>query len=128
MPGPGDPPKEYRFTKQNPRPGPGRPKGSSLTAILRRELEKATKDGKTVGEAVMNALIGKALKGNYVYIKEILDRIEGKPKERHEIELSDAEAEAAHAKALMKVWNLAEYQRKQGGKPDAGSGPAKTSR
>jgi hypothetical protein len=60
----------------------GRPKGSlSLTAILRRKLAEADGD-RTVGEAVVDALIGAARGGDHRHIKEIIDRTEGKVPDR----------------------------------------------
>jgi hypothetical protein len=68
--------------------GIGRPKGSkSLSTLLQKALtEEVTyknKDGKTekkqVSEWLIAAMIRDALKGNINHIREVFDRIEGKP-------------------------------------------------
>ena len=53
----------------------GRPKGSSITARLLKILEND--DGK-VAEAIAQVIIREALKGRFRFIKEILDRVDGK--------------------------------------------------
>lgn len=75
-----------KFEKGNP--GGGRPKGViPLVTILKRILEQKIdltdpitkeKGKKEVQEAIMLALTGRALKGDMVAIKEILERIDGK--------------------------------------------------
>lgn len=53
----------------------GRPKGSSVTARLRKILEN---DDGNVAEAIAQVIIREALKGRFRFIKEILDRVDGK--------------------------------------------------
>ena len=70
-------------------PGGGRPKGSkSLTKILKEALEKdlALKDSKTgivetkqISEWLVAAMVRDGIKGDLKAIREIYDRIEGKP-------------------------------------------------
>lgn len=66
----------------NPR---GRPRGRTLTAILRDVLDseeidgKATPDGKDVARVFVEAVVGHAMRtGNPALVREILDRIDGK--------------------------------------------------
>ena len=71
------PPVEHRWKPgQSGNPG-GRPKGESLTAGLRRRLE-AEHRGRTLAEAVIEALVRGAVQGKPQHIKEVLDRVEGK--------------------------------------------------
>ena len=62
----------------------GRPKGRSITARLREALESNRlgnnniKEGKTVLDLVVEAILTEAAAGNARIIKELLDRIEGK--------------------------------------------------
>lgn len=61
--------------------GHGRPKGKSLTTILKEALEmQVTKDEtKKASEWIVAALIKSSMDGDIRAIKEIFDRIEGKP-------------------------------------------------
>lgn len=63
----------------------GRPKGSiSLTTLIRRALEsdaiggEKTPDGRTVAEWLVDNMVKQAMKGNPAYMKEIMDRMDGK--------------------------------------------------
>jgi len=73
----------------------GRPKGSlSLTTLLRQELEKVSaedKQGRTYATLLIKKLlVSKALnEGDTSAIREILDRIDGKVKEHHQVELEE---------------------------------------
>ena len=70
-------------------PGGGRPKGSkSLTRILKEALEKeltlsdkktGTKETKQVSEWLVAAMVRDAVKGDLKAIREVYDRIEGRP-------------------------------------------------
>lgn len=61
----------------------GRPKGRSLTAILREALDateiggKPIENGDRVADVLVNALIGHAVAGNASLMKEILNRVDG---------------------------------------------------
>ncbi len=57
----------------------GRPKGRSITAILRRlldEVDEAT--GQSRGEMIAREMVLKAALGSHKFAREILDRTEGK--------------------------------------------------
>ena len=81
-------------TRSNLRPFPkgrsgnpgGRPKGTSLTAALRAELDTPVAPGSPVTkrEAVAEKLVSLALAGNLAAIREVFDRIEGKAVARTE--------------------------------------------
>lgn len=63
---------------QSGNPG-GRPKGKSLTAVLRELLNQIPQgDNKELKEAVVKALIGKALTGDTRALDIIFDRTDGK--------------------------------------------------
>ncbi len=64
----------------------GRPRGKKLSEYLGDRLgEVEPRSGKTYGELVATALVVKCLKGDVPAIKEVLERLEGKVKERHEV-------------------------------------------
>ena len=81
-------------TPRNLRPFPkgrsgnpgGRPKGRSLTAILRAELDAPVAPGSNVtkAEAIAEKLVSLALAGDLAAIREVLDRTEGKAVARQE--------------------------------------------
>ena len=70
-----DPPKEHRFKPGQSGNPKGRPKGTSITARLKRIMEQ---DDGNVAEALAKAATKAALKGDYRFWKEIIDRIDGK--------------------------------------------------
>jgi len=73
------PPREYQFKPgQSGNPG-GRPKGTSITAQLRKLLDR--NDGK-LRKPLAKRLIDNALKGDHRFLETILDRTEGKAPER----------------------------------------------
>lgn len=53
----------------------GRPKGTSVTSRIKRILDE--NEGQ-VSEALAKAMVKAALKGDHKFVKEILDRVEGK--------------------------------------------------
>jgi hypothetical protein len=76
----------------------GRPKSRSLTAILREVLDGTELCGqpvpgnRTVAQALIESLVANAIKGDSVIAREILLRIEGKPRDDDGIsQLSDDE-------------------------------------
>ena len=80
----------------------GRPRGGiSLVSILKRKLEEMGEEGnKTLAEELMDKYIAEAMeKGDGQAIRDMMDRTDGKPTNRHEIESDvvihfDAEDEA----------------------------------
>ena len=56
----------------------GRPKGESLTAVLRRVLDEVGKNGKTNAEMIARALVTAAKRGNVKAFSLIADRVDGK--------------------------------------------------
>lgn len=59
----------------------GRPKGTSITARLRKLVEQ--NEGE-VAEALCKAIVKAGLKGDYRFVKEILDRLDGPVKQQIE--------------------------------------------
>jgi uncharacterized protein DUF5681 len=83
--GPGRPPREYQFKPgQSGNPG-GRRKTESLTAIMRRVLEREHQ-GRPIAELLVERLIKETLSGKLPHMKEILDRVEGKVAEKMKVE------------------------------------------
>src|SRR4051812_48420625 len=79
------PPEQYRWKPgQSGNPG-GKGQRESLTAMLRRVLEKEH-NGKPIGELLVERLVKEALSGKLPHIKEVLDRVEGKVKEKLQLE------------------------------------------
>jgi hypothetical protein len=72
---------------QSGNPG-GRPKGRSLTAIVRELLESNTiagrpiPQGRAVAEVLADVIVKEALKGKFTFAKEVWDRTEGKLPDR----------------------------------------------
>lgn len=91
----------HQFRKGEPSANPGgRPKGRSMTAIMNKMLSKGIDrgDGEMVEfmQILVERGIAEAAKGNFKYWKEILDRLDGKVTQKHEVQLAikaiDAEA------------------------------------
>lgn len=90
----GKPPDSSRFRPgQSGNPG-GRPKGRSLTALIREALEREQvapesegggSTGKTGAEALAEVIVGRALKGQFLFAKEVLDRTEGKVRQQLDV-------------------------------------------
>ncbi len=76
----------------------GRPRGRSVSARLRALLEgtavggKPLPDGKAVANLVAEVILTHALKGDPRFVALLLDRVEGKVKERVEAEVNQAVA------------------------------------
>lgn len=67
----------------------GRPKGSGVADRLRRLLEEeVTLKGKklTMADALAQVVLNKAMKGDHKFVKEILDRLDGKVTDRLEVD------------------------------------------
>jgi hypothetical protein len=73
---------------QSGNPG-GRPKGRSVTALL-RELLDQEHNQKKLAELLAERLLKEALTGKLGHIKEVLDRTEGKVADRVQIEGDEA--------------------------------------
>lgn len=90
----------YRFRPgQSGNPG-GRPKGRSLTAILRAKLDDDTlmgrplPEGMTVGDFLIEAMLMHAVKGDASLIKETLARVDGKVPAPEPVADTDADLSA----------------------------------
>lgn len=66
---------------QSGNPG-GRPKGTSVTAILNRKLAEEDDDGRTNAEKVACVILAMALEGDPRFVEMVLQRTEGKVAER----------------------------------------------
>ena len=66
----------------------GRPKGSGITDKLKKILDEPAKEGSdmTTAEVLARAAIKAAAKGDHRFFKEILDRVEGKVKDKVEVD------------------------------------------
>jgi len=83
--GHGRPPREHQFKPgQSGNPG-GRKKGESLTAMLRKVLEREH-NGRPIGELLVERLVKEALAGKLPHLKEVLDRVEGRAVERMKVD------------------------------------------
>ena len=72
------------WQKGDPSPNPkGRPKGTSISTRLRELVEG---DEGKVADAIAKACIKAALRGDHRFVKEIMDRLEGKVKDKVEVD------------------------------------------
>lgn len=62
----------------------GRPKGRTLTGVL-RDLMEREHNGRPVIEILAERVLKEALMGKFPFAKELWDRVEGKPAERHDL-------------------------------------------
>lgn len=68
----------------------GRPKGKSLTRLIRKALKARTLDGKpiegnrNVAQLLADVFVAEALDGKFPFAKEVIDRIDGKVADKHE--------------------------------------------
>lgn len=92
---------------------PGRPKGRSVSAVLREMLEsgtfrgKALSEGRTIADMFAEVMVAAALRGDVRFVKEVLDRAEGKPTEKVEVSGPDGRAvavELAFNEALSRIY------------------------
>src|SRR5262245_38389815 len=92
--GKGKPPKEACFKPGQSGNPNGRPKGSSLNRLIKDKLDEANRKKLTSsnGEVVAETLVAKATKGNLEAIKIVLDRVEGKPRQRIDLGGTDGGA------------------------------------
>src|SRR5688500_3701595 len=83
-PNPADRLKPYQWKPgQSGNPG-GRPKHESLTATLRRKLQEEH-HGKPLQAILVERLLQEALSVKYQFIRELFDRLEGRPNQRVEV-------------------------------------------
>jgi hypothetical protein len=59
----------------------GQPKGKRLTTLLRDALDREH-NGKAIAEIIAEVIVREALKGDYRFVKEIMERIDGKVPDR----------------------------------------------
>jgi len=84
-PNPAEHLKPHRFEKgKSGNPG-GRPKGRSVTAAL-RELGDSEHNGKRLVDLLAERIFKEALSGKFTFAKELLERLEGKVADKHQIE------------------------------------------
>ena len=63
----------------------GRPKKDwTWSSVLEEAVEEAAKDGKPIKHHVASSLVGEALKGNVIAIKELMNRMDGMPNQQVE--------------------------------------------
>jgi hypothetical protein len=74
---------------QSGNPG-GRPKKVSLTALLREALAREV-EGRTVGEKLVEVMVQNALKGDFRFCRDLMDRIDGKPHQSVSVTTNEAE-------------------------------------
>ena len=84
-----------QFRKGQPSPNPGgRPKKTALTEALREMLAQPVRGaalGKTYAEAIAEALLRQARKGNVQAAREVMDRTEGKARQALDLTSSSGE-------------------------------------
>ena len=83
------PPKEYRWKPGVQPKGGGTKKGViRVTDHLRNYMAKLSKDGKTeIGEKMAKMAISKALKGDFRFFKDVVDRLDGTALQRIQAEV-----------------------------------------
>jgi hypothetical protein len=104
------PPVEHRFKPGHPG-GPGRPKGPSLTNRVMRLLAKRKDldgkplpNGKRLVDLMAETILREALAGNYPFVKEVLERCEGKVTDRIQADIKthvDLDTERARMLAVV---------------------------
>src|SRR5206468_9547493 len=92
------PPAQYRWKPGQSGNPSGKGQRESLTAMLRRVLEREH-NGKPIGELLVERLVKEALTGKLPHIKEVLDRVEGKVKEKLQVEGAGAGCIVFHVPA-----------------------------
>jgi hypothetical protein len=63
----------------------GRPKHKTLTELCREVLERETR-GKVTDEILAEVIVKNALTGKFPFVKELWDRLDGRPTEKHRID------------------------------------------
>lgn len=72
------PPKSKRFKRGVSGNPNGRPRGTSMTAIIRRVLSEPDKNFGTKADALIAIAVKAARKGDFRFFKELIDRHDGK--------------------------------------------------
>ncbi len=67
----------HRFQKGKSGNPAGRPKGRSVTAVLRSLVEQQH-NGKAIVELLAERILKEALSGKFTFAKEVIDRLDGK--------------------------------------------------
>jgi len=78
---------EYRIKKGEVRNPDGAPKGKRVSTFLKELLEKELVEGKSVAEMLADTIVLEAKRGNFQFMRELLDRTEGKVMEQVSAEL-----------------------------------------
>jgi len=76
------PPESGRFVKGKSGNPNGRPKGTSLTTIIKRVLAEADRKYGTKADALIAMAEKRARKGDFRFFKELIDRNDGKVPDR----------------------------------------------
>src|SRR5215831_2460072 len=87
---------QYRWKAGAPSPNPaGRPKVHTLSEHLRDRLKEQFpgKPDATYGRMVAEALVDRAINGDVAAIREIYDRVEGKPKQTIDVNVEERKRE-----------------------------------
>lgn len=69
---------EFRIKKGEVKNPNGALRGKRVSTYLKESLEKELANGKTIGEILADTILLEAKKGNYAFMRELLDRTEGK--------------------------------------------------
>jgi hypothetical protein len=77
--------KDHRFQKGKSGNPAGRPKGRTVTTAL-RELSQTEHNGKVLVDLVAERIMKEALQGKHAFVKELLERLEGKVPDKALIE------------------------------------------
>ena len=72
---------EYQIKKGEVKNPKGAPRGKRITTLIEEALEKEH-GGRKVAEILAEQILKQALSGNYQFVREILERIEGKVADR----------------------------------------------
>jgi hypothetical protein len=78
---------KYRIKKGEVLNPDGAPKGKRVSTYLKELLETELVNGKTIAEILADTIVLEAKKGNFQFMRELLDRTEGKVMEQISAEL-----------------------------------------
>ena len=91
----------------------GRPPGKSLTAKLRDMLDQTSleghllPEGQTIAEMVAKLILRKALGGDFLYVVELLNRTDGKVRDRAKVPMhEDGGSDRRQEEAIEMVFGL----------------------